>query len=389
MAPQSRQANDKALYSPAVTDGPVIKRKCTDILFLILLQLCITCMVILGFMALGYINSPYIEKGNPLRLLRGVDYKGFVCGVDEEVKNYNNKWEPFSTGVYYDSNGNSIEEGFGFCVSSCPIAGDIAVMSPSYSDTYGDFTAVINTKNVLFYCISTDYNGYVGDVVVNLFADFLRTVYVIAVAGFVLPCILSLVSLLIIRIRLVLRALVWTSIVLVFVLLVALSILFLDRASTGSGVLGQLPSSFRINPSQNPLEIKILKVLGSVLAVSAFLWICVICFMRTRIALAIGLIRESSKAITSMILICFFPFLQTISFLAFTAVWSFFFFYLASSGDIVINSNGIKTISYNRNSRHALIFLVFGFLWNVAYLDAVGQMISAHAGGWALLFLCF
>jgi choline transporter-like protein 2/4/5 len=344
-------------------------------------------MVILGFMALGYINSPYIEKGNPLRLLRGVDYKGFVCGVDTEVINYNNKWEPASTGVYTDSNGNSIEENLSICVSSCPSAGEIAEKSPSYSDTYGDFTAEISTKNVLFYCISTEYNGYVGDVTVNLFADFLRTIYVIAVAGFAFPCILSLMSILMIRIRLVLRALVWTSIVLVFALLVALSVLFLDRASTSNGFLAALPSSFRINPSENPLEIKILKVLGALLAVSAFLWICVICFMRERIALAIGLIRESSKAITSMILICFFPFLQTICFLAFTAIWTVFFFYLASSGNIVTNSNGIKTISYDHNSRHALIFLVFGFLWNVAYLDAVGQMIAAHAGTFVFTFL--
>jgi hypothetical protein len=388
MVPLKRQESDIADYSPVVTDGPVIKRNCTDVLFLVLLQLCITCMVILGFMALGYINSPYIDEGNPLRLLRGVDYKGFVCGVDTEVINYDNKWEPASTGVYTDSNGNSIEENFSICVSSCPSAGEIAEKSPSYSDTYGDFTAEISTKNLLFYCISTEYNGYVGDVTVNLFADFLRTIHVIAVAGFAFPCILSLMSILMIRIRLVLRALVWTSIVLVFALLVALSVLFLDRASsTSNGFLAALPSSFRINPSENPLEIKILKVLGALLAVSAFLWICVICFMRERIALAIGLIRESSKAITSMILICFFPFLQTICFLAFTAIWSVFFFYLASSGNIVTNSNGIKTISYDRNSRHALIFLVLGFLWNVAYLDAVGQMIAAHAGTFVFTFL--
>jgi hypothetical protein len=42
-------------------------------------------MTIIGLSALGYIKNDYIQRGDPNRLINGVDYMGNICGIDDEV----------------------------------------------------------------------------------------------------------------------------------------------------------------------------------------------------------------------------------------------------------------------------------------------------------------
>ena len=108
--------------------------------------------------------------------------------------------------------------------------------------------------------------------------------------------------------------------------------------------------------------------MGAVLACCAVLWLSVICFMRQRIALAIGLIRECSAALGSMVLLCLLPLLQTALFVAFTAVWTYFCVYLISSGSVTTHveaTSGLsyKTLSFDSKAKNAIIFLLFVWFW--------------------------
>jgi hypothetical protein len=52
--------------------GPVRKRHCTDLCFLV--------FFILANLALGYLSYVVINEGAPVRLSRGYDFRGSVCG---------------------------------------------------------------------------------------------------------------------------------------------------------------------------------------------------------------------------------------------------------------------------------------------------------------------
>ena len=90
------------------TDGTIMSkpRGCTDCLFLILLVACWLAMTLLGFCAVGWIDSDRIRVGNPSRLLHATDYAGNICGVDAAVKDLPD--------AYYMYTGSVV------CVNGCP-----------------------------------------------------------------------------------------------------------------------------------------------------------------------------------------------------------------------------------------------------------------------------
>ena len=61
-------------------------RKCTDVLFLLMLFAAWAAMTFLGLIVTGIIPAEGLEPGNPKRLLNGIDYEGRICGVGTEVK---------------------------------------------------------------------------------------------------------------------------------------------------------------------------------------------------------------------------------------------------------------------------------------------------------------
>jgi hypothetical protein len=120
------------------------------------------------------------------------------------------------------------------------------------------------------------------------------------------------------------------------------------------------------------------------LSALAVLWLCIICFMRKRIALAITLIRESAAALTQMPLLAISPFLQTSLFAGVTAVWMTFSLYLCSAGDITTHTDAVtglsyKTVSFSLYAQRAMFLLLFSWLWTIAWVEAVGQISSAHS----------
>ena len=82
------------------------ERGCTDIFFVLLLLGCWFAMTLLGFCAIGWIESDSIKAGNPNRLVRATDYLGQVCGVDDAVKDLDKAYYFFTGAVV--------------CINKCP-----------------------------------------------------------------------------------------------------------------------------------------------------------------------------------------------------------------------------------------------------------------------------
>lgn len=134
----------------------------------------------------------------------------------------------------------------------------------------------------------------------------------------------------------------------------------------------------------NVSQIQLLRSVGSGLGVLAVLWASLVCFLRERIALAIGIIKESSAALIDMPLLCFFPLFQTFLFACFTAIWLLYSAYLISSGELTTYTDPVTSISYNYihydvNSQGAMLILVFVWLWTTGFIEAFGNLASSHA----------
>ena len=214
--------------------GPTKSRQCTYIMFLILFILMFVCMNGIGFAAVGLIPSPYIQTGSPLRLIRGVDYMGAVCGVDDIVKGLENKWEPNAFGINPNSNGLYVPTGLGICVSSCPAAGE------SRSDIYGEYgswIAPVTTSDVLGYCLPFN-TMRVENLAKSMFGDFIRVFRVIAVLGVVVAVACSILFLVTIRIPGVLRSIVWLSIWLILGIFVCGGYIILNKVKSDEKLTG-------------------------------------------------------------------------------------------------------------------------------------------------------
>ncbi|CAM9834935.1 unnamed protein product, partial [Hapterophycus canaliculatus] len=135
-------------------------RKCTDILFLLLLFMAWAAMTFLGFIVTGLIPHDGLEPGNPKRLINGIDYEGRICGVGTHVKERDN--------IYYLPSGN------GVCVEECPMetnytkficydevyteifddeAGEIDVQEAWTRVSAGECLYHMATTNILSYCV--------------------------------------------------------------------------------------------------------------------------------------------------------------------------------------------------------------------------------------------
>ena len=66
----------------------------------------------------------------------------------------------------------------------------------------------------------------------------------------------------------------------------------------------------------------------------AALYVCVLVAMRSRIQLAIGIIKEAARALQRMPMLALLPVLECVGVLLFLLVWLVYAAYLASSGEI-------------------------------------------------------
>eukprot|EP00602_Paraphysomonas_sp_CaronLab_P008850 CAMPEP_0185018998 /NCGR_PEP_ID=MMETSP1103-20130426/1632_1 /TAXON_ID=36769 /ORGANISM="Paraphysomonas bandaiensis, Strain Caron Lab Isolate" /LENGTH=580 /DNA_ID=CAMNT_0027549065 /DNA_START=258 /DNA_END=2000 /DNA_ORIENTATION=+ len=328
-------------------------------------------MTIIGFIALGIIHSDKINEGNPERLLRGVDYKGKICGVDNPVKDLEKKWEP--NNILSPDYDPSYSEEYGFCVSSCPKEGETRVNPYDPSE---EWDSPWDTVNILGYCIPVIENRQTN-IAQDTFGDFIRVAGLIAVTGFVLAVVMCYVYLFFLRIPCMLTIIVWSNVIIIEAFLVAGAILMLNKAYKENEAQSDDPEAF------SDMQINLLRGIGGLLAGLAVVWVCVVCFLRERIQLAIDLIQEAAACVTSLTAVPLFCLCQVLCFCGFSVLWLLYTVYLVSSAEVTTEPDGAgvaeKELEYSERAKQAVVFMVFMWLWTTAFIEAFGQISFAHA----------
>ncbi|KAL7539973.1 hypothetical protein ACHAXR_009764 [Thalassiosira sp. AJA248-18] len=379
--------NQKLTKSSGGDDSPVDgRRRCTDLLFLLLLICSWVAMTGVGMAATGVIPSEHIKKGDPRRLVNGMDYYGNLCGVT----NYET---PSGNDTINLPKAYPMPSGFAVCVEQCPKETNYDKFICEYdvqheidnlfgSSELGDVVAdeeeakrslylfyasrkqcmpQIESLGFLGYCIpklpldkviltdvntadnstetnsteiSTDVSIPIAskarskssDFFVTAMADVTRVRHVIFGFGCGMALVLGIIFLIIIQLPGFLSLLVWSMIFAIDLGLAAAAYYTKDVSLKWAAT--------NVRPGN---EAAALFYASYVLYGLAGIWLLVVLGLRKRIVLAISCVREAAKAIASMPVITVFPVFQVLGLFAFTIVWGVYMAFLASSGEVVAN----------------------------------------------------
>jgi choline transporter-like protein 2/4/5 len=387
--------DNKKLEGNADFKGPSDpkNRHTTDCLCIILICMMWFSMTIVGFMVCGVIDSPDLPAGNPQKLMHMTDYEGNICGVDTKVED-----KPYA---YYLPSQDAV------CVKKCPSKTDPTKFICEYNKQEKADENIIKAKKFVdqerctvevesvvgpFYiCVFSEGTDDSADLLNSTLtgapdqtsldgfkADIMLTWHLILIFGFIVAMIMGFVSLRLLRIPCMLEIIIWGCIFGVFALLFGLGCMF--YFVTASKWENEDPQT------RSDSDIKAVKGLGTFFFVVCGLWTCIICCLRKRIMLGIGITKEAAKALGSMTSLILFPILQTIALLAFSCVWFVYLIYLLSSGELQNVTHTYGPITYNTteyvysdSANKAYWYLVFCWFWTSEFIMAFGQIVCAMA----------
>eukprot|EP00640_Fibrocapsa_japonica_P000767 CAMPEP_0113938732 /NCGR_PEP_ID=MMETSP1339-20121228/5151_1 /TAXON_ID=94617 /ORGANISM="Fibrocapsa japonica" /LENGTH=593 /DNA_ID=CAMNT_0000941985 /DNA_START=62 /DNA_END=1843 /DNA_ORIENTATION=+ /assembly_acc=CAM_ASM_000762 len=356
------------------------------------------CMTIVGCAVTGAIESDDLSKGNPWRLINGVDYQGQICGVDSDVNDLEE--------VYY------MPSGAGVCISTCPSSTEYTNFFCEYDTEYsniadaflkvseGKCMFAVKSQDVFNYCVpdissvnATELQWVMDAAGVpenianavptipyqagenawfdDFTSDMLTAVYVIFGFGLLVSMGIGFVYLVLLRFPGMLFLLTWGMAFLVAAMWFIGAIVCITEAQ-----------KWESDEEHSDMEALGLKIFGYVLIALGIIWIVFLICLRKRIQLAISIIKEASKSIMDMPLIVLFPVIQVIGTICFLIPWIIYVLYLASSGEVytyTYNGISMKGFSYDDNIRYAFLYLLFCWFWTSQFIVAVGQMVVAMA----------
>jgi hypothetical protein len=152
----------------------------------------------------------------------------------------------------------------------------------------------------------------------------------------------------------------------------------------GSWLLWSLANTWSTDGIHSSDEIVTMRVFAYFGIIMTFLYACLILVLRSRIQLAIGVVKQASRAMSAMPAIILIPIIQTFGITCFLVVWMIYVFYLASSGDIVTTTGtkygvpySYRTYEYTTNSKYAFLYLLFCWFWTSEFVIAFGQLVIA------------
>lgn len=395
----SNHPDNKPLKHEGWSDIREKKRHCTDCLFLLLLIGAWIAMTVVGFLTTGLLESNRIKVGNPARLTNAMDHDGRICGYDSGVAS-----KPYG---YYLPEGLTAA-----CVASCPSSTDVnqficisdsrtvdANANLTHAVQYilhGECMYQIKTRTFLNRCLpdtstsdaatafavaavnqtlSSNYAYSFGLSHQGWFYTFAMDIYNLRgyVFGFGIgiATFFAFVYTYLLRLPGVLFVITWTCLLGVLILILVMSFLLWS--------LSVKWSTDGIHSSYEVVAMQVFAYFG--MAVS-LLYFCLLVVMRKRIQLAIGIIKESARAVAAIPVMILMPVLQVTGVVAFLVPWTIYVIYLASSGDLVVVNNGIysyRQFQYDDTTKYTFLYLLFCWFWTSQFIVALGQLVVALA----------
>jgi len=408
--------------------GPRSERKCTDVLWLFIIIAHWIAVTWLGIIAFGWVESPAIGQGRPYILTNWIDHNGWICGKEGHGGAVESKpylYYPNPTGSEWNvalsgpSLGKLPPSGYGFCVHKCPENNlELVYDYTSCEDGVCDSWAAYETFDFVSYCIPdgsaylnidtgmTDANGtaiterqdpeLTDDALEEstgavfkwfqeLLSDLIVTKVPCAITGLVLPFVCGFLYMRLLRVPGVLFTIVWGTILIVFLVMLAL----------GALLYAQYESYARVDDDVVDAENDTYELASQILAYicwfCAALFFCAVCCMRRQIMLAMGVVKEAAKVVNSMMLIVMLPIVQGIGITIFLVVWFIYIVFIATAGEkTLVDSDSYgsfasqdklpyKTFKVTENQESALWFMLFDLFWTMEFVEALGQIIVATA----------
>jgi choline transporter-like protein 2/4/5 len=388
--------------------GPCKKRRCTDCLCLLLLGTCWFVMTYIGLACIpgaGIDNAVCDEetKGNPYRLINGMDYKGQICGINKDVKS--------KPKLYY------LQSGQGVCVKKCPkstdvesfictynaqddldaITDDVAYVAEGYDQVGKDkCSPVYATTDVINYCLSTDaidlgaelaasalvddgttnttlgYNDSPKEWYEKAYGDLFTAKDYIFGFGIGGAILVGFVYTFFLRIPGVLSLIIW-------------GLLFAIAFFLALGGLLCYNTSKRWADDEERTKTQADGMLYMAYGLGALcaLWLALLCCIRKRIMLAIGIVKEAARSIAAMPIIVVFPIVQITALVIFVLPWFIYCLYLASAGEMKVRDGGAagdyREFVYTKNQYYAGWYMLFIYYWTSEFIVAIGQLVVAMA----------
>ncbi len=435
MKKNSRDNSDIGYYdrdrlnAPADFDGPTHNRRCTDILFSILIVLMWTAMTVLGIYSWN--------NGDYRAILYPMDYAGNICGTDfgpQDMTNY--------TKILYINN-----FGGGVCVSECPQVenlvdiqtfvtyngiwqGDDATLETNFVDIadysnatgmktctedscptdpsaswfssgilkgYGFAWYAVDTVEVLgVRCMANpsaldeieaqvqtaqdtpifDIDGVnqAQKIWSNLYGDLYEAGYHILIFGLVVSMVVGFLYSQLLRIQFILGFMIWGSIA------ASISIFFLCGGYAYSTAMAWGKADPQV---QNDSNIMAARICSYILIGLGGLALVITVFLRKQIMLSMACVRSAGRSMSAMPTMILFPFLQVMGLAAFMAVWLVYAVHLASTGEIATKNLpstatvSVRTYEFDEFTTRSGWYLLFCLFWTCAFIGAVGEIVIA------------
>ncbi|CAG9312478.1 unnamed protein product [Blepharisma stoltei] len=356
--------------------GPTYNRKCTDFLFLFLFIAFLLAWIIIGFYGFAH--------GDPDLLTHPYDSSGNQCGIGS-ASDYKYLYYPFPLSGYFN---------YSVCIKDCPdsyeynitcykthIFKDCIFGFEEYSNEplseYGYIRGVYPTTGYFSrFCFpDTSNRKWLFDsydevrdtsdyqILIKWFSDVIVTWPVI---GIVVAVAFGFAFIYLIFLRYFIGIVVWLSILGVFSALLIFAALIQWTAT---------------NKYQDDTDKETRKTLW---AFSAFLYafdalfLIYIVFMCNRIRLAIAIMKTSTLFLKDVWYAIFVPPLFFAITVVFYIYWVCAILYLYSDGKIKKNSES-PYLSWNGDSRNAIVFEFFGMLWVNTFIVALNNFILSSA----------
>jgi len=342
---------------------PAKERKCTDCLFFLLF--------IAFWGATIYLLSYSIDDGADInRVIRGVDMYGRVCGKDDGVKD--KPLAAWPAPGEYDPK---------ICVSSC-----------NQTQTNDNIAEKHQSSEFLYYCIPTvSVNGSINVEMSGDFQSFqesfsraigdLYTARHIIGASVGVAIIFAFFYLLFIRGFA--GVLVWSVILGLILGGTFVTWSFLNKAEVAE----------TDEAEADPDRAKNLRYIAYTVGALTLVFTVVIIGMRTRIKIAIEVIKEASRAMGKMPSLVLFPIFPLIFAIGYFTFWIIMALYLYSVANVayqeapaaalvgVNNTNPANMTIYERDEEYnnAIWFHFFGLLWNLQFIIYFTFMVIAGA----------
>ena len=106
--------------------------------------------------------------------------------------------------------------------------------------------------------------------------------------------------------------------------------------------------------------------------------------------LAIGIVKEATKALNALPTLILAPLVQVFALCLFMVPWIIYVVYLASSGEMVNHQStyayqGVtytytyRQYEYTENTKYAFLYMLFSYFWTSEFIVACGQLVIALA----------